>query len=138
MANTAGAVASRISEAKELFDHVDDERLGLVLDTCHLFATGYGLDTAEGIDDLFGELAETGLGDRVALVHLNDAKNERGSKRDRHEVVGHGLIGETGFTAFLRRPAVQALDAVVVETPASGDARREELDRIRRYAGLTS
>jgi deoxyribonuclease-4 len=135
MANTAGAVASRISEAQELFDHVGDERLGLVLDTCHLFATGYGLDTADGIDELFTELAETGLVDRVALVHLNDAKNERGSKRDRHEVVGEGLIGETGFTTFLQRPEVRPLD-VLVETPASGDARRDELERIRRYAGL--
>ena len=134
MANTAGAVASRVSEAKELFDHVDDERLGLVLDTCHLFATGYGLDTPEGVDELFAELAETGLADRLALVHLNDAKNERGSKRDRHEVVGEGMIGEAGFTAFLRRPEIQPLN-VVVETPASGDTRRAELARIRGYAG---
>ena len=105
-----------------------------MLDTCHLFATGYGLDTPEGVNELFAELADTGLVDRVALVHLNDAKNERGSKRDRHEVVGDGLIGETGFTAFLRRREVRRLD-VLVETPASGDARREELERIRRYAG---
>jgi deoxyribonuclease IV len=138
MANTSGAVASTLAEAKELFDHVDDDRLGLVLDTCHLFATGYGLDTAEGVGELFAELHDTGLDRRLALVHLNDAKNERGSKRDRHEVVGEGLIGETGFTAFLRRPEVQALDAIVVETPASGETRRDELERIRRYAGLTS
>ena len=137
MADTAGAVASRIGEAKELFDRVDDTRLGLVLDTCHLFATGYGLDTAEGVETLFAELHETGLVERLALVHLNDAKNERGSKRDRHEVVGHGLIGEDGFTAFLRRPEIRTLD-VVVETPASGDARRDELERIRGYAGLAS
>ncbi len=134
MANTAGAVASRIAEAKELFDHVDDERLGLVLDTCHLFATGYALDTADGIEQLFSELEDAGLRERLALVHLNDAKNERGSKRDRHEVVGEGLIGEDGFTALLRRPEVQAL-SVLVETPSSGDVRREELERIRRYAG---
>jgi deoxyribonuclease IV len=137
MADTSGAVASRLSEAKELFEHVGDERLGLVLDTCHLFATGYGLDTPEGIDELFAELHESGLDQRLALVHLNDAKNERGSKRDRHEVVGEGMIGEVGFTAFLNRPEVRALD-VVVETPASGDTRREELERIRRYAGLAS
>ena len=113
---------------------MDDERLGLVLDTCHLFATGYGLDTAEGIDELFAELHATGLADRLALVHLNDAKNERGSKRDRHEVVGDGLIGGAGFTAFLHRPEVRALD-LVVETPASGEDRREELERIRGWAG---
>ena len=52
MAGTSGAVASTISEARRLFDAVGDERLGLVLDTCHLFATGYALDTAEGVDAL--------------------------------------------------------------------------------------
>jgi deoxyribonuclease-4 len=133
MANTTGAVASTIAEAKELFDHVDDERLGLVLDTCHLWATGYALDTTGGVDALFAELVETGLAERLALVHLNDAKNERGSKRDRHEVVGRGLIGETGFRALLHRPEVRPL-SVLVETPASGEDRREELDRIRSYA----
>ena len=133
MANTAGAVASWLSEAKELFDHVEDERLGLVLDTCHLFATGYALDEPSGVEALFGELRETGLDRRLALIHLNDAKNERGSKRDRHEVVGEGLIGEVGFRALLTRPEVEPL-SVLVETPASGETRRAELERIRAFA----
>lgn len=134
MADTAGAVASTVAEARELFEHVDDERLGLVLDTCHLFATGYALDETEGVDALFDELGAAGLVERVRLVHLNDAKNERGSRRDRHEVVGEGMIGEEGFRAFLHRPEVGDLD-VVVETPASGEARRAELERIRSFAG---
>lgn len=133
MANTAGAVASWLSEAKELFDHVGDERLGLVLDTCHLFATGYALDEPAGVEAFFDELRQTGLHRRLALIHLNDAKNERGSKRDRHEVVGEGLIGEAGFRALLTRPEVEPL-SVLVETPASGETRRAELDRIRAFA----
>jgi deoxyribonuclease-4 len=134
MANTAGAVASTIAEARELFDATDDERLGLVIDTCHLWATGYALDTAEGVDALFEELATTGMRERLRLVHLNDAKNERGSKRDRHEVVGDGVIGDAGFSAFLHRPEVGDL-SLVVETPASGnDGRRAELEHIRALA----
>jgi deoxyribonuclease-4 len=134
MAATAGAVASTVEEAVRLFDAVDDERLGLVLDTCHLFATGYALDTPEGVDALFEELGASGIGDRLALVHLNDAKFGRGSKRDRHEVVGDGEIGVEGFRAILHRPEVREL-SLVVETPASGDRRRAELDRIRTLAG---
>lgn len=133
MANTAGAVASTIAEAAELFAAVDDGRLGLVLDTCHLFATGYALDEPSGVDALFEELGAAGLTERLALVHLNDAKGQRGSKRDRHEVVGEGLIGLDGFRAFLHRPEVRDL-SLVVETPASGDARRAELERIRGLA----
>jgi len=130
MAGTAGAVASTIGEAAELFDAVGDERLGLVLDTCHLFATGYAIDEPACVDALFDELRAAGLGGRLRLIHLNDAKHERGARRDRHEVVGEGSIGLDGFAAILRRPEVQEL-SLVVETPAAGETRRAELERIR-------
>ncbi len=133
MAGTSGAVASTISEARRLFDAVGDDRLGLVLDTCHLFAAGYALDTAAGVDACFEELRGEGLADRLRLIHMNDAKHERGSRRDRHEVVGEGSIGLAGFAAVVARPEVQDL-AVVVETPASGERRRQELETIRSLA----
>ena len=133
MAGTSGAVASTISEARRLFDVVGDERLGLVLDTCHLFATGYALDTAEGVDSCFEELRREGMDGRLRLIHMNDAKHERGSRRDRHEVVGEGSIGLAGFAAVPARPEVRDL-SVVVETPASGERRRQELETIRSLA----
>lgn len=133
MAATAGAVASTIEEAVRLFHSVGDDRLGLVLDTCHLFVAGYALDEPDGVDRFFEELGGSGLATRLALVHLNDAKHGRGSRRDRHEVVGEGAIGLDGFAAILRRPEVGDL-SFVVETPASGEARRAELDRIRSLA----
>jgi deoxyribonuclease-4 len=82
---------------------------------------------------LFDEIRASGLADRLALIHLNDAKFERGSRRDRHEVVGEGAIGLDGFAAIVRRPELRDL-CLVVETPAAGDARRAELDRIRSLA----
>jgi deoxyribonuclease-4 len=137
MAATSGAVASTLEEAGRLFDAVGDGRLGLVLDTCHLFASGYGLDEPDGVDALFAELHARGLADRLALVHLNDAKHERGSRRDRHEVVGEGSIGVDGFAAVLRRPELRDL-SLVVGTPASGERRRLELERIRSLAPVTA
>jgi len=130
MAGTSGAVASTLQEARELFDAVDDERLGLVLDTCHLFATGYALDEPDGVDACFDELRRLGLAERLRLIHMNDAQFERGSRRDRHEVVGEGRIGLEGFSAVVAQPEVQEL-SVVVETPASGERRRAELETIR-------
>lgn len=137
MAGTSGAVASTLQEARELFDAVGDERLGLVLDTCHLFATGYGLDEPDGVNACFDELRRLGLSERLRLIHMNDAKFERGSRRDRHEVVGEGLIGLEGFGAVVAQPEVRDL-SVVVETPASGDRRREELETIRSLAAYGS
>jgi deoxyribonuclease-4 len=137
MAGTSGAVASSLPEARRLFEEVGDERLGLVLDTCHLFAAGYALDEPTGVDDCFDALGNEGLGDRLRLVHLNDAKHERGSRRDRHEVVGEGSIGLEGFAAILGRPELADL-SVVVETPASGDRRRAELETIRSLAPRAS
>jgi deoxyribonuclease-4 len=133
MAGTAGAVASTLPEARELFDAVDDERLGLVLDTCHLFATGYALDSSDGVDACFEELAEVGLADRLALIHLNDARHERGSRRDRHERIGEGRIGLEGFEAILHRPEVAELD-LVLETPSDPEQRIAELELLRRLA----
>jgi deoxyribonuclease-4 len=130
MAGTSGAVASTLGEARSLFDAVDDDRLGLVLDTCHLFATGYALDEPEGVEALFSELRELDLADRLRLIHLNDAKFERGSKRDRHEIVGEGAIGLEGFRAIVTQPELRDLSGVV-ETPSSGERRREELETIR-------
>jgi deoxyribonuclease-4 len=134
MAATSGAVASTIGEAARLFEAVGDERLGLVLDTCHLFVAGYALDRPAGVGAMFEELRAEGLGGRLALVHLNDARHERGSRRDRHAVVGEGTIGLEGFAAIVRRPELRDL-SLVVETPAAGDARRAELERIRSLVG---
>ena len=133
MAGTSGAVASTLAEAGELFDAVDDERLGLVLDTCHLFATGYALDTPDGVTACFEELAAEDLTDRLALIHLNDAKHERGSRRDRHERIGEGRIGLDGFGAILHRPEVAGLD-LVLETPSDREQRIRELETLHRLA----
>ncbi|HET7235908.1 MAG TPA: deoxyribonuclease IV [Actinomycetota bacterium] len=133
MAGTSGAVASTLPEARELFDAVDDERLGLVLDTCHLFAAGYALDTVEGVTGCFEELARVGLAGRLALIHLNDAKYERGSRRDRHERIGEGRIGLEGFAAILHRPEVAGLD-LVLETPSDREQRIREFETLRSLA----
>lgn len=133
MAGTSGAVASTLAEARALFDVVGDERLGLCLDTCHLFAAGYGLDDAEGVAACFDELHDLGLDERLALVHANDAKHPRGSHRDRHERIGEGHIGAEGFGEVLHRPEVRDLD-LVLETPADLEQRTRELAMLRRLA----
>jgi deoxyribonuclease-4 len=135
-AGTAGSVAATLSEARELFDGLGTGLpIGLTLDTCHLFAAGYALDEPEGVRSCFEELHALGLGDRLRLIHANDAAFPRGSRRDRHTNVGTGGIGERGFEAILAQPAVRDL-VVLVETPGSREERRGDVETLRRLAGL--
>jgi deoxyribonuclease IV len=133
MAGTMGSVATTIPEAAHLFHAVDHPRLRLCLDTCHLFAGGYALDTPDGVKACFDEVTAHRLEDRLVLVHANDAKFERGSRRDRHENVGKGFIGREGFRAILHAPVVQQC-AVVVETPGRRENHREDIETLRELA----
>jgi deoxyribonuclease IV len=132
MAGTVGAVASRFGEARELLEACQmHDRLALCLDTCHLFAAGYGLDSRDGVAACFAELRSVGLASRVRCVHGNDSKFGRGRHRDSHEHVGAGRVGLEGFAAILAQPTVRRCP-VIVET-AGADA-----DRARDVATLRS
>jgi deoxyribonuclease IV len=130
MAGTRGAVASTVVEAAELLGRVADASVGLCLDTCHLFATGYGLDTAEGVAALFDELGTEGLADRIGLMHANDSEYGRGEHRDRHAPIGEGHIGSEGFGSMLARPEVSDL-AFVLETPGEAADHAEQIALLR-------
>jgi deoxyribonuclease-4 len=134
MAGTSGAVASTIPEAAALLEAAGDERIGLCLDTCHLFAAGYGLDTPEGVDELFAELDALGLTARVGLVHANDSMFPRGERRDRHENLGDGHIGIDGWRAIIVRPEV-ADWTFVLETPGDAERHAADIARLRELAG---
>lgn len=125
MAGTSGAVASTIAEAAALLEAADVDGVGLCLDTCHLFAAGYALDTAEGVDTLFAELKAEGVAGRVALIHANDSKFPCGERRDRHENIGDGFIGLAGWRAITGRPELSDL-TLILETP--GDVQRHAKD----------
>lgn len=118
--NTAGSEAllgTGLPELGELLERCGGgERLGLCIDSCHLHASGHDVRTEAGAAAILDELeAEAGL-ERLAYVHLNDSRDERGSNRDRHAAIGKGEIGRAGFRAFLSEPRLEGLPAVS-ETP---------------------
>ena len=118
--NTAGAggtLGRSIEELASLLDAAGgEERLGLCLDSCHLFSSGYDIRTLAGMDAAVGEVAaRIGL-ERVRSLHLNDSQTPLGSNRDRHANVGLGELGEEGCAAFLSEPAFNDLPCVL-ETP---------------------
>lgn len=135
-AGGAGTVASTIPQAAELFGVLDGHpRAALCLDTCHLFAAGYGLDTADGVEKAMKELERHGISSRLRLVHANDARDPRGSRRDRHEHPGQGFIGQAGFRAILSRPELREA-AVLIETRGKAEDHRRDVETLRRLAAV--
>jgi deoxyribonuclease-4 len=131
--NTAGAggtIGRDFDELARIFECLGfDDRLGLCLDTQHLFASGTAFSTLEDADGAVRGLdAAVGL-DRLACIHLNDSKVPFGSMRDRHENLGAGLIGRRGLGSLIGHPWLQGLPAVLEvpgidrQGPAAEDLR---------------
>lgn len=129
MAGKGSEVGSRFEELRAVIDRVErPERLGVCLDTCHVFDAGYDI-----VNNLEGVLAEfdriIGL-KRLCAVHLNDSMNPIGSHKDRHACLGAGHIGLPALLAVVNHPALCGLPAAL-ETPndLSGYAREIALVR---------
>ena len=118
-AGTGDTVGRSLDELAAIYDAVGrHERLGVCLDSCHLFASGYDVTKPAVLDDLLGQLdREIGL-ERLRCLHVNDSKTPLGSNRDRHENIGDGLIGDK-LTVFLGHPKLQGLPALL-EVPGDG------------------
>ncbi|MCX6022260.1 MAG: TIM barrel protein, partial [Chloroflexi bacterium] len=128
---------ARLTEVGELIArNGGNPRLGVTLDTCHAFASGYELRTAEGLQAMLDE-AQAAFGlERLRLVHANDAKLDIGSNKDRHENIGQGFIGEEAFARILRHPAFANV-SFVLEVPGFADEGpdAENMAILRRLAG---
>ena len=110
---------------------VAERRLAFCLDVAHAWGAGVGMDDPDQIDAWLAEFdRELGLG-RLAMIHANDSRSERGSRTDRHEHIGAGRIGERGFRHLLTHPELQDVP-FVLETPGM-DAGYDlvNLDRAR-------
>ena len=108
------------------------ERLGICLDTCHVFAAGYDLRTPTGYAATMAAFDRTIGLDRLEVIHLNDSKGELGSRKDRHEHIGEGHIGPAGFRHMLNDARLARLPGIL-ETPKSDDLHedRENLAVLR-------
>jgi deoxyribonuclease-4 len=116
-AGAGGTLGRSIDELALLLDASGaDQRLGLCLDSCHLFASGYDVRTADGVASVVGEISSKIGVERLGSLHLNDSQTALGANRDRHANVGRGELGESGCAAFLSEPAFQQLPCVL-ETP---------------------
>ena len=116
MENSAGSgdtIGRSIEELALVFEQLDRHpRLGVCLDSCHLYASGYDVTDEAALDAVLDELdREIGL-DRLRALHVNDSKTPLGSNVDRHDNVGEGLLGEK-LGVFLGNPRLQGLPAIL-------------------------
>ncbi len=108
-------------------------RVGVCLDTAHVFAAGY--DIANRYEDVWKQFDDTIGRERLRFMHLNDSKVPLGSKRDRHELIADGAIGEGAFRRIMNDPTLAAVPKVI-ETPKLKDAEatdRRMLELLRSY-----
>jgi deoxyribonuclease-4 len=136
--NTAGAGTTYGSTFSEIAGVIEaaglaSERLGMCLDTCHGFAYGYRLDTASGWEDAVAEIADTMGLDRLGLLHVNDCKFGVGERKDRHEWIGDGFIGEAGFSAMACVRELRGVPAVI-EMP--GEVPEKDSVNVARLVAL--
>ncbi len=136
-AGTGALIGRSIDELAALFDALDRHpRLGLCLDSCHWWASGVDVSDPHALDAALVDVdRRIGL-DRLRVLHVNDSQTALGSNRDRHELVGTGLIGD-GLATFLSHPAFAGLPAITETWEDEGEAT-EDLDRMRalRRRGL--
>ncbi|MFF0728861.1 deoxyribonuclease IV [Streptomyces sp. NPDC004134] len=120
---TAGqgfSLCSRLPELGAYLDLLDRHpRLGVCLDTCHVFAAGHDLAASGGAKQVLDELVEVAGPGRLRLLHANDSKAAVGSRLDRHENIGAGQIGAEAFRELIRHPATAGVP-LIIETPGGG------------------
>lgn len=135
--NSAGAgntVGSSFSEVGAIVRAADSERVGVCLDTCHLFASGYDLRTPAAVAATMAEFArEVGL-NRVVAVHANDSKGPLGGGKDRHENIGQGEIGLDGFRALIAHPAFREVPFLLEVPGFAGNG--PDLENVDLLKGL--
>ncbi|WP_214103668.1 deoxyribonuclease IV [Acrocarpospora catenulata] len=105
-------------------------KVGVCLDTCHAFAAGHDLAAPGGVARMLEELHQVAPG-RLKMFHANDCKDACGSKRDRHENIGAGQIGERAFTELMRHPVADGVP-LCIETPGKADKHREDIALLKK------
>lgn len=129
MAGKGSEVGRSFEELRRILDKVElKEKMGVCLDTCHVFDGGYDIvSNLEGVLKEFDQII--GL-ERLRAVHLNDSMNPLGSHKDRHQKIGEGNIGLEAFTAIINHPRLKELP-FYLETPNEMDGYAAEIALLR-------
>ncbi len=113
-AGAGGTLGRSVEELAELLDASGGgKRLGICLDSCHLFASNYDVRTPKSLGEVVDEFDEAVGLERLGSLHVNDSAVKLGSNRDRHAIMGEGELGEKGCAVFLSEPRFEKLPCVL-------------------------
>jgi deoxyribonuclease IV len=133
-AGQGSSIGHRFEHLRSIIDKTSyPDRLGICLDTCHIFAAGYDISKKDTYRTVFSEFdAIIGL-NKLKLIHINDSKKECGSMVDRHEHIGEGFIGNNGFRLLLNDTRLINIP-MILETPKCNDdeADKNNLNILKR------
>lgn len=118
-------IGKDIDQLARIIKDVDDDRVRVCLDTCHLHAAGYDISTEEKFEDFFSRFDEMIGLDKLELIHVNDSRDELGALRDRHANIGEGKIADGTFELLLNRPETRD-KPFIIETPGFGGGGPDE------------
>ena len=125
MAGKGSEVGRSFEELKRIIDGVElKEKLGVCLDTCHVYDAGY--DIVNNLDKVLDEFDKVIGLDRLKAIHINDSKNPFESHKDRHEKIGEGSIGIEAFKRIINHPKLRDLP-FYLETPNELDGYEKEI-----------
>ena len=131
MAGKGSEVGGSFAQLRQVIDGVaHSEKLGVCLDTCHVWDAGY--DIVNDLDGVLTEFDKTVGLSRLKAVHLNDSKNDLGSHKDRHEKLGQGRIGADALRRVVCHPALQGLP-FVLETPNDDAGYIKEIALVKEW-----
>jgi deoxyribonuclease-4 len=134
VAGTGGTIGRSFEELAAMIEGAGgSERLGVCLDSCHLFASGYDVSSADSLAGVLDDLERIVGLDRLGSLHVNDSQTPLGSNRDRHANLGEGEIGPDGIAAFLSEPRFDGL-ACIFEGPGASGKQVEAEDIANAFA----
>mgnify|MGYP003211322847 FL=1 len=130
MAGKGSEVGRSFEELRRIIDLVDlDDKLGVCLDTCHIWDGGY--DVVDHLDDVLNEFDQVIGLDRLKAIHLNDSMNPLGAHKDRHEKIGQGHLGLEAISRIINHPALKELP-FILETPNDDEGYTNEIAMLRK------
>ena len=109
-------IGQTLEEISQIVKDVDDKRVRLCFDTCHLFSGGYRFKTKKELDSFLNKLAKLEIINSLELWHVNDSRDEFNSGHDRHDNIGQGKIGIDEFKTLLNHPKTKSYP-FIIETP---------------------
>ena len=133
MSGKGSEIGVTFEELKAIRDGLDHpERVGVCLDTCHVFSAGY--DIVNNLDGVLEEFDRVLGLDLLKAIHMNDSMMPFGARKDRHAEFGKGEIGMEALLNVLSHPKLQGLP-IYLETPLDDDGHKEEIAMIKERLG---